>query len=718
MAGSATKIIAVVLRLLQQLKNPRFWVPVIVFAVLYGIYFWGTIVYSDTLFGGPGDHTAGLIWLYDHYPNSPWWQSTLQTAYPWGDELWSPLFMVGQIGYILFWLCAKVAGGSVAGYNLFTFIGFVVSFATAYRFILTRFSIKPLISSLFALVITFTPMAFYLDGVGHSSYLFMPAYLIGTVWLALKVFEVRSWKYGFWLGIMLGATTLFDPYFVLFIPLAVGCFVASLLLGKYHKQRGVSFRELLKRFALVGGAALLVILPVMGYLKSQAGQVNQTTTSTRTSMMFDASIYSAKINDYLLPPAQNPLVPEEVKQLKENSFHGTDPTFTLYLGVVLLVASASAVCWWWLHAAPERYRQTRIIALSFLATAIIGFIFSLPPIIHIAGVTVHMPTWFLVTFTSAWRVFARFFFVVQPLLVLMVAAWFSEYSQRSFSDKGRKIKVSLAVVALLVLLLEYMPRSPFDASKFWTYKTNLPTTYQEVAQMPTSTVLAEYPIREQPYYRGSFYFAGQHIHNKTLFNAYSPISPQANIRMSLMDLSNPQTIPALRQLGVTTLMVWNNGYQERWKPAKNAGLTLISSESYKKQTLDLYTIKPSGETRRFVGVIDRVYRPDDKQIYDIEQPLVNGVQLEAADLCVDNLHPAGNCAEPVPSNAQFVAKLINESGDSQKITVKDAVGKEVMSVTVPKGTSELKFPVGIKKYTVEFNNAADSKLFLQDSEIQ
>lgn len=718
MAGSGKKITTLVLKLLQQLKNSRFFVPILIFAVFYSIYFWATIIQPDTLFGGPGDHTAGLIWLYDHYPDSPWWQFTTQTAYPWRDELWSPLFMVGQIGYILFWLCAKVTGGSVAGYNLFTFIGFVFSFIVTYRFILLRFSIKPLLSSLFALVITFTPMAFYLDGVGHSSYLFMPGYLIGVLWLTLKMFEVRSWRYGFWLGITLGATTLFDPYFVLFIPLAVVCFMVSLLVGKYHKNNGIKFRELMKQLAIVGGAALLVVLPVMGYLKSQAGQVSQTTTSTRTSMMFDASIYSAKINDYLLPPAQNPFVPEVVKDIKKDSFHGADPTFTLYLGVVLIIASIAAVGWWWYHAAAPRYRQMRIIALSFLVTAIVGFIFSLPPIIHVAGITIHMPTWFLVTLTSAWRVFARFFFVVQPLLVLMVAAWFSEYSQRSLTEKGRKIKVSLAAVALLVLLLEYIPRNPFDASKFWTYQASLPASYQEVAKMPDTTVLAEYPIREQPYYRGSFYFAGQHIHNKTLFNAYSPISPQANVRMSLMDLSNPQTIPSLRQLGVTTLMVWNNGYQDRWKPEKDAGLTLLSSEDYKKQTLDLYKINTSGETRRFVGVIDRVYRPDDKQIYDIRQPLVNGIQLEAADLCKDNLHPASNCDDPVPPGMEFTAKLLNNSGASQKVIVKDTDGKRVLSITAPKGVSELTFPVRIRKYTVEFNNSADSKLFLQNSEIQ
>jgi hypothetical protein len=686
---------------------------------MYVVYFWATVLYPNTLFGGPGDHTAGLIWLYDHYPNSPWWQSTTQTGYPWGDELWSPLFAVGQIGYILFWICAKVAGGSVSGYNLFTAIGFIFSFAVAYRFILQRFSLTPLIASLFSLVITFTPMAFYLDGVGHSSYLFMPGYLIGVVWLTLKLFEVKTKWYAFWLGITLGATTLFDPYFVLFIPLAVISFAGCLLLSKYYKQAGLSFRQILMRFTVVVGAGLLVALPVAGYLKSQSGEVSQTTTSTRTSMMFDASIYSAKIKDYLLPPAQNPFTPEVLKTAKEQSFHGRDATFTLYLGVTLLVVVVGSLMWWWRHPAPTMYRQTRVLGTSFLVTAVVAFVFSLPPIIHILGIPVHMPTWFLVTVTPAWRVFARLFFVVQPMLVLLVAAWFGEYTRRSRTAKGRKIKMSLAVVALLLLLVEYMPRNPFDRSLFWTYETSLPTTYQKVKKMSDTTVLAEYPIREQPYYRGSFYFAGQYIHGKTLFDSYSPISPQANVRMSLMDIKSPQTIPALRQLGVTTLLVWNSGYQKVWSPAKNDNLSLISSEDYKGQTLNLYRINISGESRRFVGAIDRVYRPDDRLLYDFKQPLINGVQLEVADLCQNNPHPADNCARSMPTEKmQFTADLINDSGEAHKVTVKDSTGKTVATVDAPKGTSQFHFSATTGKYTVEFNRLADNRLLLQNIEIQ
>jgi len=698
----------------------RHKVALIVLAAFLALHFWAILLHvNSTLYGGPGDHTAGIMWLYDHYPQSPWWQYTDQAAYPWGETLWSPLFILGQVGYILFWLCSKLMGSSVGGYNLFTGIAFVLSFFVAYGFIFKRLLHIKLLAALLAAVITFTPMALLLNEVGHTSYLFMPAYFIGVIWCVLKTFESKRRAPFVGLGLLGGLTMLFDPYFILFIPLAAASFAGTLLVLKYHKKFNLTVKDVLARFGKALLVALIIIVPTLLYVRANSSEVAAIATNSRGDQVMDAQQYSARLEDYVLPSLKNPFTPAFVDDIKSATYHGKDATFTLYLGWALLIVTLIACVWWLRHPRPQSKQASvlRSIGVAALVTGIVAFIFSLPPNIVIAGVTIHMPTWYLATFTPVWRVFARLYFIVQPAMVLLCIAWFCEFTMGLQKKTKQRVTYISVIVFCFVLMVEYLPRNPFDAGAFWSYTRDLPTVYAKIAK-EKDQVVAEYPMREQPYYRGSLYQTGQHIYMHPTINSYSPTSPSAYSRAAMIDLDNPQTIPALRYLGTTKLIVWNDK-KHSWSPSNTAGLTKTQTEMYdskfdKSVRIETYDIG-SGPEYRYVAVLQSGYRPLDEGLFaKVAIPVRPGLSIAVIDLCQGTQKL---CADPKTS-FELKMSLYNSSESAIDIVVRSAENKdEEKTLTLQKGENIIDLDMQSTRYLFEFNMQFSDSITLRNQRI-
>jgi hypothetical protein len=693
---------------------------ILIFIFLVCIHFWYVILHiNSALYGGPGDHTAGLIWLYDQYSQTPWWQTTEMAAFPWGEKLWSPLFIMGQVGYVTFWACSKIMDSSVGGYNLFTGIAFTLSFVVSYLFIYKRFFQISLVSALLAAVITFTPMAMLLNEVGHASYLFMPAYLLGAMWCIFKIFETSNFLPAIILGVIGGLTIIFDPYFILFIPLASVSLIGALMINGYHKKFNSTMKSILLRLLLATAVSLVFIAPVLLYVNSQASEVAAISTSSRGSQVLDATLYSARIEDYILPSVDNPISPVVVDGIKAATYHGKDPTFTLYLGWSLIFTTAIA-CVWWLrnrNVISLDAKILRITGLSFLAVAAVAFIFSLPPIIKIAQIDIYTPTWVLATLTPVWRVFARLYFVIQPAMILACIAWFCEYMLHVPSNRQKALIFGWISIFCVLLMVEYLPRNPFEVKSFWSYEHSLPSVYNKIANSKSDNIIAEYPMREQPYYRASLYSAGQHIHMKPTINAYSPVSPTAYSRTALMDLDNPQTIPALRYLGATTLVVWNNGLQQ-WTASNDDGLTRAHSEDYDSkfgagEVINSYVIRP-GSTRRYVAVVQSGYRPDDEgRIYNIAIPVESGLSLAVVDLCKDFHQECSQTVAPL----KLKMEVYNKSDKTLKVALKSIGVDDDKILNLHKGKNLVDIQIRSERYVMEFDKSFNDLIRIKNQEI-
>lgn len=694
----------------------------IAFIVLLGVlalHFWYVILNINTvLYGGPGDHTAGIIWLYDHYPQSPWWNSTDLAAYPWGEKLWSPLFILGQVGYILFWVCSKIMGSSIGGYNLFTGIAFVLSFLIAYSFIYKRLLSTKLLAALLATVITFTPMALLLNEVGHTSYLFMPAYFTGVIWCILKIFETKKRAPIIILGALVGLTILFDPYFILFIPLAAASFAIALLTLRYYKKFNFTLKEILLRAFKAVLVSLVIIIPTLLYIQLNSGEVTEIATSSRSNQVMDATQYSARLADYVLPSLKNPFVPTSINDIKVDTYHGKDATFTLYLGWSLIIIAAIACLWWLRHpkTVSKQASVLRSIGIASFVTGIVAFIFSLPPVIAIAGIDIHTPTWFLATVTPVWRVFARLYFIVQPALMLMCIAWFCEYTMRLPKMIRQRVTYASVIIFSLVLMVEYLPRNPFDSGAFWSYTRDLPIVYAKIAQ-EKGQVVAEYPMREQPYYKGSLYQTGQHIYTHPTINSYSPTSPSTYSRTAIMDLDNPQTIPALRYLGATKLIVWNSDKQY-WHPSRTAGLRIVSSETYdskfeKNQQIETYEVS-SGVGYRYVAVLQSGYRPQDEgQLYGINVPVRSGLSIAVIDLC----QGVQKSCKDEKTSFDLKMEVRNKSDTPIKVTLNSVEGSDSKNLILQKGENAIDITMLSNRYILEFDTKFNDSLTMRNQRI-
>ncbi len=698
----------------------RHKIALTVLLVMLVLHFWGVFLHINTaLYGGPGDHTAGIIWLYDQYSQSPWWHSTALSAYPYGDKLWSPLFSLGQIGYVVFWVCAKVMGSPVGGYNLFTSIAFIGSFFVAYGFIIKRFLRAKFIAALLAALVTFTPMALFLDAVGHTSYLFMPAYLFGVVWCVLRMFETKVRTPAIILGVLGGLTVLFDPYFVLFIPLAAVSFASALLILRYYKKFHITIGQVLARMGQAVLVSLVFIVPTLLYIQLNSHEVAEITANSRSDQVLDATLYSARVEDYILPSAQNPFSPTVVKQLKSSTFHGSDATFTLYLGWTLIAAVVGALIWWLKHPKPKSKQAAilRTIGIAALVTSVVAFIFSLPPEVKIGSMTIHTPAWYLASIAPIWRVFARFYFIVQPMMVLTCIAWFCEYIMAMPLRGGRRVSYSACIAIGFILLFEYLPRNPLDVGAFWSYDRDLPTVYDKVSQ-EKQQVIAEYPMREQPYYKASLYLTGQHLHSSPTINAYSPTSPTAYNRIAIMDLNNPQTIPALRYIGATTLIVWNTDRQY-WSPLRVDGLKKVYSENYaskfekSKQKIERYMVE-SGIEYRYVAVLQSPYRPSDEgRLYDIEVPLQSGLSVAVVDLCQGMKK---TCPDARDSFKLQMTVGNNTEGDID-VVLRSAMTDDQKKITLHKGKNAIDINMKTNRYVFKFDKKFNDLITISNQRI-
>ena len=308
---------------------------IVLFAAV-AVHFWYVIFnFSSALYGGPGDHTAGLIWLYETDPNTPWWSHSESSAAPFGEDLWNPAYIFSQLIYILFWIAAKIAGGGIAGYNLITIGGFVTSYLAVFYLGRRMVNSPKLLTAFVAYLVSFTPFVLFLNAVGHLSYIIAPAYVVALLYCTHQLMIVGADKRrnSILIGLLIGCAWLIDPYFVLFGALALAGIILGILPTGDRKNR---FRSDTHRYLILSAAiGILMYLPLLGYAYANSSAVASNVLSVRADIKQDAYQYSARLKDYILPSASNPLIPDKIRKIKAESFHGNDPTFTLYGGILI-----------------------------------------------------------------------------------------------------------------------------------------------------------------------------------------------------------------------------------------------------------------------------------------------------------------------------------------------------------------------------------------------
>jgi hypothetical protein len=584
------------------------WLPHVLVAasfILFIFYYMTPqVLHCSTTVYGFGDNTAGPIWRHDVSPSSPFWGPEKVTNFPFGETLASPVNYSGTIQYVFYWVLANLAG-SVCGYNFLNFIGLFVSAFIMYGFIyaLTR---KKWIAWLSGYAVTFSPY-FQMKIGGHPSYAYQ-ALLIGSIWLFVSLIREQTWKYAVGLGLAVAASFYFDPYFVLLeLIVMVPLGLAWLALNARHLFLKVSTastrttRKQLKLLLLALATSIVLIMPLAAIKIIKSQEINSFVSSSRGNVLFEAKACSNLPHEYFLPFALHPVFGALLgKDRYANTLNfladgyscgiGED-SVGLSLTLVFVVVVGGIIFVW--EKANRRTLQLhrlllfdyRLVIYGLLAVGVFAFAIGFPPV-NYHGIP--SPSYELLKITSTWRTLTRVYVVVNIVLVTMfaiIASYFSAYF------KARKIMLACALAVIFIgVAIEYQAFSPFSGNKLsnFNYSTNPPVAYKWLGTQKSIKSIVEYPLEREGGESDAeaYYLSMQTTHHKNMLNSALPASPQDNLRYSIKDLSDPQTVPILHSLGIDTVVV--HGVPEK-EIAKIPYLSVVYTAPQSQYNLLAYT---------------------------------------------------------------------------------------------------------------------------------
>lgn len=567
--------------LVSSLRNIRSYIiarPALIIAsatlgytLLTAYYYFGNSLLScgQTTPTGIGDATAGLIWLNSFDGDRPWWGFTTASNYPFGEQIGMPFHILGQVIYIPFWLASLIVG-PVCGYTLVTSLGFIFSAMAMFLFIrwLTN---RNSVAFIAGLGVAFTPYLQYKTGL-HPSYVLQGLFVL-SIWLFMVFWREPNWKKAAGLGVLVSLFFYTDPYFVLLGGILGVGLVSSASIGSLIGKQNISF--LTRRFILLGltGLTLLIaISPIIYVQRHYKDEINSVVSSSRSDIKKEAEIYGARPSEYLSINANQPVL----TSLFGEKFHGRDQhgsnigetqlslSFTLMIlsiiGILLMIRNKRSK-----HVAVKTRTLQRLsiplLLFMFTFTALLAFLFSLPPTIY----GIPTPVSLLITQIEVWRVFARLQVIVNICLVITAAIGLVV-----ILDHVRRLHMKIFIILLILFGVLFEYQSFFPARETWSYNT-APPAYHWLKNQNDITTIAEYPLDEpaRSIYP-TYYFSYQVLHRKNLINSTSPNSPQSVLRNAIRDIDDPQTVPTLRTLGVDAIIV-----HSKTNPGPIDGLTIV-----------------------------------------------------------------------------------------------------------------------------------------------
>lgn len=513
-----------------------------------------------TLYGF-GDNTAGPIWRNTVSPGSPFGGFEYETNFPDGENLYSPVGFSSALQSIPLWGMSQLFSPIVA-YNLFNIAGFMFTALVMYGFIL-YITKSRWIAWLAGFAASFAPYYQVKIG-GHPSYAFSGIFVL-TIWAFLALLHKPSLLKAIFLGIIVGATFYFDPYFVLYQALTCFTLFAGFLY-LYSREKRFKVIQQLKYLSFSVITSIIILAPLLGLYFVSRSKIQDQVSSMRGNVVAEAVACSNYPHEYLLPFVLHPVsriagVDNVVKKaeikLKDNFSCGIgEDTVGVSLTIISVLTITVIVLLWeranrrYLRVDSSTIRTTIVISVSML---ILGLLFGLPPK-SFHGIPT--PTEILLGVTTTWRTLARSYMLVNTALVILLSLSLTYYLRNPKISK--RLKITVYILILFCITIEYQAFTPFRGNQMSSFslKRDIPDVYKSLRNREDIRTIVEYPLEsygesDAP----SYYLSMQLLHGKRLLNSPSPTSSQEDLRRSIKNISDPQTIPALQALGVDALII-------------------------------------------------------------------------------------------------------------------------------------------------------------------
>lgn len=551
---------------------------VIVYAFFTFYYMGPSITNCSTTVYGFGDNTAGpirtmmipdkqgLLGSYSSVTNAPF-----------GDNIYSPVGY-SQIGQTVFIRSIQKLAGPICGYNIVNVLGFMSSALVMCGLI--YFLIRNKWIALFAGYAVGFSSYYQMKIGGHPSYGYQ-SILIGIIWLFLRLMKYKRLKDAVFLGLFTGVSLYFDPYFTLFIALILSSMGAAWLISSRYelfalyktKKSKMSKKPIFKelKLALIAiGVLALTMMPLVVIYINQAKNIESTVAAYRGNVIAEAKACSNYPQEYLTPFVLNPIFERvfgadryhtAVETIRGGITCGIGEDSVSLSIILVIIVFLFSIIFAWERINGRRlgmnkilFSNPKLVYLSILLIGLIGFLIALPPV-RFHGV----PTlsYILLAITYTWRTLTRGYMLVNIALVIFSSIAMA-YVFAKFK-KHKKIIIMLFLLTWFVVLVEYQSFAPFSGNTLSTfdYVKDAPSAYLKLKAIDDVNIIAEYPLEQYGKESDamSYYLTMQTIHSKKLFNSALASGPYEQYKDGLKDLADPQTLPALRLLGVDMVIL-------------------------------------------------------------------------------------------------------------------------------------------------------------------
>lgn len=644
-----------------------------------------SVTSCTTTIYGFGDSTAGPIWRGSLKPSQPLFGGYERaTNYPHGESLYSPVAYASLVQTVSLTALSKVAG-PVCAYNIYNFAGYITTAILMFAFI--WYLIKSRwIALLAGYAVAFTPYVQSKIG-GHPSYGFA-SLLIAIVWLLLHIVSGRGrLRHGLLLAVVLAICAYFDPYFILLAGTVVVPIIGWWGVRTIRRVIRVPVdKQKVKKISKILFVSLAIFLVLVGPLVlvrvKDSVTINSDVSGARGNVYAAAMLCSNMPLDYLLPDPYNvyfvSMFGQHYTQANISHRHWCGPgesrvsiSLTI-LGVILL--GSIIMAWEKLNRRHThiksmlRYDPWLVVPIICLVV-FTAFAIGLPP--KIGGV--HMPSGVILKVTETWRIFAREYLVVNMAIIMLFAVVLKYFSSVAGVRRYVKAKGVIFVILCLAISWEYQVNAPFNPPAF-SYSKDVPSIYYKIRDDKNINAIAEYPIDRMGIEYDSivYYLTMQTVHKKSILNSDIVNGSDENIHIAIKDLTDPQTIPALRELGIHYVVI--HGVSDKDILANSTQLQILGDSP--SVSFSLQIVRPGGTKDSVLARI--VNGPKVENILTFKKGFVANLSLiqspmntefealQNTELAVTPLTPN---ATSVPERMCFDVKAASV-GESDDLTVK------------------------------------------------
>ena len=519
--------------------------------------------FNTMLLGAPGDNMLWLEllgWYAKSYDMGfPKMLNDTQVFYPLGHNIMhiNGFSLDGFLAIPLIFL-----GGYIFAYNLISLLSLALSAFTAY--LLAYEATKSRLASILGGVVFGFGTFQMVHALGHFS-------IFGPFWLPLFVLYLeRTIKNptptrALLTGVFFVLTSITNGYLgviavLLLVIITVIHLLQTLLSTQRSKLKSYSLASWIRRVvpSLVAFAApLLLLVPIFIY--ASAGAPKWTTS--------EFEFYSADSIDYISPSMLNPVFGKTVLALRTFNY-GNPVERSLFLGIIPLVLT--------IYALMQKRDPLRI---RYSLVALLFFIFSLGPILHVAdqNTGIQMPYAFLMTLPllNFARVVSRFGVVPLLCVSLLSSIGLNDWLRR-LSSKGISIRKQKAIGLFIIglVIFEFYPGAyPFTDIEFYQggYPLTDPHLFDSSVYFWLSEQKGDFAILEYPVTHTDI-LAGYHV----LISGKSTVSGLTNVPSKALsdyllsvsffqpddkgNFSQPIDIPLLKKLNIRFILFHKDAY--------------------------------------------------------------------------------------------------------------------------------------------------------------